>query len=50
MREVRAELGFRGSEADFHDRLRTEPRWAPGSRCGPSTRRCWAAAGCRSTR
>ncbi|MEU6238118.1 DUF885 domain-containing protein [Kitasatospora sp. NPDC047058] len=26
MREVRAALGFRGPEAEFHDRLRTEPR------------------------
>ncbi|MFC9328647.1 DUF885 domain-containing protein [Kitasatospora sp. NPDC057015] len=26
MREVRATLGFEGSEAEFHDRLRTEPR------------------------
>ncbi|MFJ3788342.1 DUF885 domain-containing protein [Kitasatospora sp. NPDC090091] len=26
MREVRATLGFHGSEAEFHDRLRTEPR------------------------
>jgi uncharacterized protein (DUF885 family) len=26
MREVRAALGFLGSEAEFHDRLRTEPR------------------------
>ncbi|MEV7186414.1 DUF885 domain-containing protein [Kitasatospora sp. NPDC093102] len=26
MREVREALGFRGSEAEFHERLRTEPR------------------------
>ncbi|MET8625843.1 DUF885 domain-containing protein [Kitasatospora sp. NPDC004669] len=26
MREVRATLGFPGTEAEFHDRLRTEPR------------------------
>ncbi|MFI9364503.1 DUF885 domain-containing protein [Kitasatospora sp. NPDC053057] len=26
MREVRATLGFHGSEAEFHERLRTEPR------------------------
>ncbi|MGW4896845.1 DUF885 domain-containing protein [Kitasatospora sp. NPDC004240] len=26
MREVRATLGFRGPEGEFHDRLRTEPR------------------------
>ncbi|MFG2908390.1 DUF885 domain-containing protein [Kitasatospora sp. NPDC048286] len=26
MREVRAALGFHGSEAEFHERLRTEPR------------------------